>query len=208
MKNFLLIDDHDIVRAGMKYVILSLFSPCQVFEARDEASSLTALKEQGYHLIIMDVHMPNTNTFGLLDHIRIHYPDTGVLVYSVGAENIYAKKFLQAGASGFISKNAGLPELQKAIESCLNKKKYISAELAAQLANNFNASQSSNPFQSLTPKELEIATLLMEGNSVTGISNTLHISTSTVGTHKANILRKLNAGNLMELKELARQYNV
>jgi two-component system, NarL family, invasion response regulator UvrY len=207
MKCFLLIDDHEIVRIGVKFVIQSLFAPCEVYEATEEASALSRLKERDYHLIVMDVHMPHTNSFGLLEYIKINFPTTRVLVFSMGAENVYAKKFLQAGAVGFVSKNAGLAELQKAIEAGLKGHKYISTELANQLISGLN-DQTDNPFHGLTPKEFEIASLLMASKSVTDISKTLNISTSTVGTHKARILKKLNARDIIELNEIGKQYNI
>lgn len=207
MKNFLLIDDHEIVRLGVRFVLQSLFAPCEVHEACDEKSALLRLKEKDYNLIIMDVHMPDTNVFGLLEYIRINYPAASVLIFSMSAENIYAKKFLQAGAMGFVSKNAGLAELQKAVEAGLQKRKYISDQLVVQLTANFNE-HSVNPFHSLTTKEFEIASLLIGGTSVTDISRILNISTSTVGTHKASILKKLNVKSLVELCDLGKQYNL
>jgi DNA-binding NarL/FixJ family response regulator len=207
MKNFLLIDDHEIVRLGVKFVLQSLFAPCEVHEAVDEKSALLRLKEKNFNLIIMDVHMPDTNVFGLLEYITINYPAAGVLIFSMSAENVFAKKFLQAGAMGFVSKNAGLAELQKAVEAGLQKRKYISDELVLQLTTNFNE-HSVNPFHSLTTKEFEIANLLIGGISVTDISRVLNISTSTVGTHKASILKKLNVKSLMQLCDLAKQYDM
>jgi len=206
MKKFLLVDDHEIVRLGVKAVVESLFAPCHVYEAIDEKSALIRLKEKNHDLVIMDVHMPDTNIFRLLEHIKLNFPATRILVFSMSAERIYAKKFMAAGALGYVPKNAGLPELRKAIEAALNNRKYISPEFADQLAMDFT-NQTVNPFHSLTPKEFEISSLLMAGESVSAISKTLHISSSTVGTHKAKILHKLHAKNMVELCEMAKQYN-
>jgi DNA-binding NarL/FixJ family response regulator len=130
MKNFLLIDDHEIVRSGTKNVLQELFKPCEIFEAKDEKSALTQLKARKYDLVIMDVQMPDTDTAGLMGYIKTRYEDTRVLMFSMSSETVYAKRFLKAGAMGFVSKNAGLIELKKAVELVLNDRKYISEALA------------------------------------------------------------------------------
>lgn len=208
MKNFLLIDDHEIVRSGVKNVLLQLFNPCTIYEASDEKEALVALKEREYNLIILDVQMPDTDTLGLLEYIVVRFPSTKVLIFSMSAENLYAKRFLGAGAMGFVSKSTGLTELKKAIEVVLNNRRYISSELANQLANEIGDNRFTNPFQKLTSKELEVCTRLITGKSVTDIAKLLNISTSTVGTHKARVFEKLNVGNIVELIEIAKEYNV
>lgn len=208
MKNFLLIDDHEIVRSGVKSVLRELFTPCNVYEANNEQSGIKCLKERSYDLIIMDVQMPDTDSFGLLEYMRIRYPETGVLIFSMSAENIYARRFLKAGAMGFVSKSSGLTELQKAIALALNKQKYVSTELATQLGAEIGGDGQDNPFNKLSPKEFEIYTLLIAGKSVTQISKILDISTSTVGTHKARLFTKLRVTNLLELINLGKAYNI
>ena len=98
MKNFLLIDDHEIVRAGVKNVLTEIFKPCEIFEANDEKSALQELKARKYDLVIMDVQMPDTDTAGLMEYIKTRYPEAKVLMFSMSAENVYAKRFLKAGA--------------------------------------------------------------------------------------------------------------
>ena len=115
MKNFLLIDDHEIVRSGVKTVLLEMFKPCEIFEACNEKEALDQLKARRYELIIMDVQMPDTDSAGLMKNIKTRYPDAKVLIFSMSAENLYAKRFMKSGAMGFVTKNAGLSELIKAI---------------------------------------------------------------------------------------------
>lgn len=208
MKNFLLIDDHEIVRAGVKNVLQEIFKPCEIFEAHDEKTALQELKARRYDLIIMDVQMPDTDTAGLMEYIKTRFSDAKVLVFSMSAENVYAKRFLKAGAMGFISKNAGLIELKKAVELVLNDRKYISENLAEQLATEIGTQQPSNPFDKLSAREFEIATLLMTGKSGSEISELLSINSSTVGTHKARLFEKLKVANLPELIEVGRIYKL
>lgn len=206
MKNFLLIDDHEIVRSGVNNVLQELFKPCEIYEANDEKSALIQLKARTYDLVIMDVQMPGTDTAGLMDYIKTRYADIRVLMFSMSSENVYAKRFLKAGAMGFVSKNSGLLELKKAVELVLNNRKYISENLAEQLAAEIGSQQPNNPFDKLSAREFEIANLLMMGKSGSEISELLSINSSTVGTHKARLFEKLGVNNLPELIELARIY--
>ncbi|MEO7766862.1 MAG: response regulator transcription factor [Ferruginibacter sp.] len=208
MKNFLLIDDHEIVRSGVKNVLQELFKPCEIYEANDEKSALNQLKTHSYDLVIMDVQMPGTDTAGLMEYIKTRYTDTRVLMFSMSSENVYAKRFLKAGAMGFVSKNSGLLELKKAVELVLNNRKYISETLAEQLAAEIGSEQPNNPFDKLSAREFEIANLLMTGKSGSQISDLLSINSSTVGTHKARLFEKLGVTNLPELIEVARIYKL
>ena len=119
MKKFLIVDDHDVVRSGIKGLLLELFKPSEIAEARDGESATENLKHNQYDLIMMDIQMPKTDTLGLMEYIHIKYPDAKVLVFSMSAESIYAKRFLKAGAKGFLSKDAPLEEIKKAINLVL-----------------------------------------------------------------------------------------
>jgi len=189
-------------------VLQELFKPCEIYEANDEKSALNQLKAHKYDLVIMDVQMPGTDTAGLMEYIKTRYADIKVLMFSMSSENVYAKRFLKAGAMGFVSKNAGLTELKKAVELVLNNRKYISENLAEQLAAEIGSEQPNNPFDKLSAREFEIANLLITGKSGSQISELLSINSSTVGTHKARLFEKLGVSNLPELIEVARIYKL
>lgn len=208
MKIFLLIDDHEIVREGVKNLLLRLYNPCTVYEAGDAKTVLQQLKSQAFDLVLMDVQMPATDTAGLMEYIYNTYPGIKVLVFSMSAENLYAKKFLKAGARGFISKSAELTELKKAIDIVLNNRYYISEELKQIFADQLWISEPANPFEKLSKREFSIATMLIKGNSVSEISVLLNIAKSTVGTHKSRLFEKLEIKNIAELIELGRVYNI
>lgn len=208
VKKFLLVDDHLIVRSGIKGLLSEIFKPAEIDEASDGDSTVEQLKINKYDLIIMDIKMPNTDTLGLMQYIHTKYPETNVLIFSMNAENIYAKRFLKAGVKGFISKEAPLDELKKAINMVLNGRMYISETLAISLADESLSDQPTNPFDKLSEREFEIVTLLLSGQSSIEISKALSLQVSTIGTHKSRILIKLNVTNLLELKELANSFNL
>ena len=208
MKKFLLVDDHVVVRSGIKILLSDIYNPAEIHEAMNGETAVEKLKEHQFDLIIQDIQMPHTDTLGLMEFIHIKYPEAKVLMFSMSAENIYAKRFMKAGAYGFISKEAPLEEITRAINIILSNKKYVSETLAETLAEDSFSGKSGNPFNELSPREFEIVSLLLEGKTVTDISHSLNIQTSTVGTHKARLFEKLGVTNILELKELATTYNL
>ena len=208
MKRFLLVDDHVVVRSGIKVLLSEIYKPADIHEAFDGESTLEKLKESQFDLIMLDIQMPNTDTLGLMKIIHHTYPAARVLIFSMSAENIYAKRFMKAGAYGFISKEAPLDEITRAINLILNGRKYISETLIDKLAEDSLSSNPGNPFDKLSPKEFEIVTLLLTGKTLTEISQSLSIHTSTAGTHKARLFDKLGVTNVLELSELAKVYGV
>jgi two-component system invasion response regulator UvrY len=208
VKKFLLVDDHVVVRSGVKILLSQIFNPSEIDEAGDGDTVIELLKHHQYDLIIMDIQMPKTDTLGLMEYILIKFPDTKVLMFSMSAENIYAKRFLKAGACGFVSKDASLDEITKAINQVLNNKKYISPALASRLAEESFFDNPRNPFDKLSRREFEIASLLLSGQTLSEIAQSLNLQISTVGTHKGRLFEKLNVSNILELKELATTYNL
>ncbi len=208
MKKFLLVDDHNVVRSGIKGLLLELYKPSEISEASDGDTAIEILKHNQFDMIMMDIQMPKTDTLGLMEYIHIKYPDAKVLVFSMSAEAIYAKRFLKAGAKGFLSKDAPLDEIKKAISLVLNGRKYISESLASSLAEESISDTPSNPFNQLSPREFEIVSLLLSGQTISEISKLLNLQVSTIGTHKARLFDKLHVTNLLELKEIANSYNL
>lgn len=208
MKKFLLIDDHVVVRAGIKQLIQQEFEPAEIYEASDGESGHKMLEQRPFDLVMLDIQMPNTNSIEFMQNILKNFPEAKVLVFSMSAENVHAKRFLKEGAMGFISKDAPMEEIIKAISRILENRRYISGSLAAILANDSFESKSDNPFNKLSAREFEIANLLLTGQTISNISAAINLRVSTVGTHKARMFEKLGITNLLELKELANTYNL
>lgn len=209
MAYLLLVDDHSIVRTGLKLVIMDSFAHCQCDEASDGDSAFEKIRNNDYDLVVMDVNLPNTDSFGLLSAILSYKPGIKILMFSMNAEEIYAKRYLRMGTMGYLRKDAPESEIKKAISTVLNHRKYISAELSEQLLQDMQANDNAeNPFDKLSPREFEIVQHLARGASVAEISQKLNLHSSTVGTHKARIFNKLQCNNVIDLNELARVHNV
>jgi two-component system invasion response regulator UvrY len=121
---------------------------------------------------------------------------------------MYAKRFLKAGAVGFVSKDAPIEELKKAVQLTLNNKKYYSDKFIDTILNTEPGEENANPFLKLSGREFEIMSLLLEGKSVSDISQLLNIHNSTTGTYKSRIFEKLNIENVFQLTKLAEMYDI
>lgn len=207
MKRFLIIDDHEVVRSGIKTLLSDIYKESVVDEANNGETALESIKSNDYDLAMLDIKMPNTDTLALMETIRNNFPNLKVLVFSMSPENLYAQRYLKAGARGFLNKDSSMDEIHKAIEQILSGKKYISDNLVELLASTVGKNPDENKFNLLSPREFEIATLLLSGHTISQISKDLNLGVSTVGTHKARIFEKLQVSNLLELKGMADHYN-
>jgi len=209
-RKFLFVDDHAVVRASFTKILTEPFNPVEVDEAGNGEEAIAKIKKEHFDLVLMDVQMPQTDTLGLVEYIINRSPGTKILMLSMAPENIHAQRYLKAGASGYISKQASLDEVITAIDLILLGKKYLSAALTDDiLADSFVGKKGvSNPFKKLSRREFEIVTLLLQGTSLTDISTILNVAISTAGTHKSRLMEKLNVSNLMELKNIAMVYDL
>ncbi len=209
MPELLLVDDHAIIRTGLKLLIQKSFAHCKTDEAGDGIAAFEKIKNHDYDLVVMDINMPNTDSFGLLQTILACKPSTKIIMFSMNAEEIYAKRYLKMGAMGYLKKDASNDEIIKAITLVLQNKRYVSQELNEKLLTDLQLNhQPENPFDKLSPREFEIAQHLSHGDSVSEISQKLNLHTSTVGTHKARIFEKLGCHNIVELNSLAKVHHV
>ena len=208
MKKFLLVDDHSIVRSGVKLIIRSKYINAECDEAVDGDTAFEKVKSADYDLIVLDIHMPNTDPLGLIENIVRTKPQAKILIFTMGAEEIFAKRYLKLGVKGFLSKESDDEEISRAIDLVINNRKYISESLMTRMTDESLSNKSENPFNDLSNRELEIVLLLISGKSISEITEVLNIQNSTVGTHKSRILEKLKVGNVIELRELARIYHL
>lgn len=154
MMKCLIIDDHVVIRTGIKFLLYEKYKPAEIHEAHDGESATEQLRSNHYDLVIMDVQMPNTDTLNLMEQVKIEFPAIKVLIYSMSSEKIYAKRFMKSGAMGFLSKDAPLEEITRAIDTVLSGKRYISESIAEILAEDSYSGKTENPFEDLPGENL------------------------------------------------------
>ncbi|HTL10307.1 MAG TPA: response regulator transcription factor [Chitinophagaceae bacterium] len=207
-KRFLLVDDHSIVRSGVKLIITDKYLDAKVDEAADGEAAFNLVKKNEYDLMVIDLHMPSTDTMGLIVNILNMRPSAKIMVFTMGSEDVFAKRYLKLGVKGFLNKDCEDQEVSRAIEMILSNRKYVSERLINRLTEDSIKNRPDNPFQLLSNRELEITMLLIGGKAIGEITEILNIQNSTVGTHKAHILEKLKVENVIDLSELAKLYEI
>jgi two-component system invasion response regulator UvrY len=173
----LLVDDHAIVRAGLRRLLSSLADP-DIVEAANGRDALIRYREERPDVVILDFNLPGIGGLELLQRLVIDDPTACVLVFSMHAEAIYAARALQAGAKGYVSKNAAPDELLIAIRKLAEGGRYIENEIAQELA--LQSAPEGHPLHHLTERDLEIMRLLAEGRSLAEIAAALGVGYKTI----------------------------
>ena len=204
--NILLVDDHHIVNSGFQLIFLTSGFESDLKHCINGNECINLLDHHNFDLIILDVNLPDTDTFQLINLIRVKHPNQKILIYSMSAEEVYAKRFLQLGVSGYLNKESTNNELLLAIKTVLNEEKYLSKNILNILASEAINGSSANIFETLSPREFEVMTYFVRGMSNKEVSNLTNLHSSTIGTYKVKIFEKLNVSNVSQLQEMAKVY--
>ncbi len=208
MEKILIVDDHNIIRSGIKIMFTGELAHFSFDEAADGDTAMELIRNHNYSLIILDINMPGMSAQSIIENaIRLN-GDAKILIFSMNAENIYAKPFLKMGAKGYIRKDEAAEEIRHAIITVLNNKRYISKELSENFAGDLLVKQTDNPFDKLSPKQSEITRFLIEGKGLNEICHKLNLHSSTISTQKTRIFQKLNVKNVVDLYALAKMHMV
>lgn len=201
-------DDHSLIREGIKKILSTESDIKIVGESFDPFEVLEQLKKLKPDVIILDISMPGKSGLDLLKEIKIQLPDIKVLMMSMLPEEQFAKRTLKAGASGYITKTSLPEEFILAIRRVASGRKYVSQNLAEQLAEDIDENVEKKPYELLSDREFQILKLIASGKSQTDIADELAISVSTVNTYRSRILEKLKLKSNSELIRYAFQNNL
>lgn len=192
MKKILLVDDHNIVRQGLRNLI-ALESDLEVAgEAASGVEALKLVRNNTYDVVVLDISMPDKNGVDTLHDLKHTAPDLPVLILSGYAEEQYALNLIRSGCKGYLSKDADSDEIIKAIRTIANGKRYISAELAELMSNELSHPSEKLLHETLSDREFQVFFKLAGGLSPTEIANELNISIKTVSTYRTRILEKMS----------------
>ncbi|HEU5399405.1 MAG TPA: response regulator, partial [Gammaproteobacteria bacterium] len=159
-------------------------------------------------VILMDVSMPGIGGLEATRKLAMSLPDTRIIVISAQTAEPYPMKLLEAGASGYLTKDSAGDEIVTAIRRVLAGERYISADIARQLAMQAVNKTSGSPFDQLSSREMQVMIMATGGHSVQAISGKLHLSPKTVSTYRSRLFQKLGVNNDVELTRLALRYGV
>lgn len=192
MRNILLIDDHAVVRKGLKAILEEEFDDITVDEAGRGHEGISLLRKGRPDAVVLDINLPDMNGLEVLKRIRKDWPGLPVLILSVYGEDQYGVRMMRCGASGYLAKSSAPEHLVMALKKVIRGKKYISSKLAERLAYNLDRSSNELSVEGLSDREYQVFRMLAAGKTVTEIGTELHLSVKTVSTHRTHILHKMD----------------
>ncbi len=200
----LIVDDHQLFREGLANLIGGSDEIEIIAEAENAGQAIEMTSKLNPDVIIMDIGLPKINGIEATKILKKKYPNIKIIALSMHSDKHYIKGMLEAGASGYLLKNSTHNQVMDAVKSVYNGKKYLSSTITEVLIDNYlGKDEPSGEESKLTQRESEILKMIAEGISTREIAKKLFVSVKTIGTHKQNILEKLNLKSTTDLVKYA-----
>ena len=203
MIRVLIVDDHAILRRGLRALLSDEFHGAAFGEASNARQALEQLRKEKWDVALLDITLPGKSGLEILKEFKAARPKLPVLVLSAHAEDQFAIRVLKAGAGGYLTKESAPEELAKAIRKVLAGGQYVSPTLAEKLALRVRKDITLAPHETLSDREYEIMCLIASGKTVTEIAGELSLSPKTISTYSARVLEKLGVKNNAEITRYA-----
>jgi two-component system, NarL family, invasion response regulator UvrY len=197
--NMVIVDDHAIVRIGLKQLVQEAYPYATIWEAGSGREALMLLDRVRWDLAILDVNLPDQNGVELLKAIKQRQPLLPVMMLSLHPEEQYALRTLKAGAAAYLTKERAPEELVTAIKQVLAGRKFITATLAERLATVVFSPVEQLPHERLSDREFQVLCAIGQGKTVSAIAGDLSLSVKTVSTYRTRLLDKLQMKNTTDL---------
>jgi DNA-binding NarL/FixJ family response regulator len=195
----LIVDDHPIVRQGLKQTLADAAQIGEIMEAATPQDALDLVRRREWDAVILDIGLPGRGGLEVLKDIKGEVPRLPVLILSMHSEQQYAVRALRAGASGYLTKEAAPNDLIDAIRKIVAGRRYISPEIAERLATELTVDAARPLHASLSDREFDVLRSIASGQTVGEIADRLSLSVKTVSTYRARILEKMRLKNNAEL---------
>ena len=200
MHRILTIDDHEVVREGVKGLFAS--DVAEFGEARSGSEAVNLIREKDWDIAILDISLAGRSGLEVLKEIKQIKPKLPVLMLSMHAEDQYAMRAFKAGASGYVSKSSSRDELRDAVLKVIKGGRYVSPSMAERMVFDLTSSEKL-PHEQLSDRELEVLCLIASGRTVGEIAASLSLSDKTISTYRRRILDKMQLGTNAELTHYA-----
>ena len=199
----MIVDDHAIIREGIKSIVAGTGDISIAAETATGLDAIRLSRQLDYKVMLLDIALPDRNGIEVLKQIKSEKPDVSVLMFSIYREDQYAIRALKAGASGYLNKQCSTTDLLQAIRQVAGGLKYISPQLAQELANNIGHEHDDAPHKTLSDREFQTLTMIASGKSVSDIAKDLSLSVKTISEYRARILLKMKLRHNAELTHYA-----
>jgi two-component system invasion response regulator UvrY len=199
----LIVDDHAVVRQGIKQIITDMDTPVEVAEAGNGSDAIRMLREGAWDMVLLDINLPGKNGIEVLKQIKSEWKKLPVLMLSMYSEDQYAMRAIRSGASGYMTKETAPDELLSAISKVTRGGRYISAAVAEKLVFEQDETCDELPHHVLSDREYEVLRLIASGKTVSEIADQLLLSVKTISTYRSRILEKMKMKHNAELTHYA-----
>jgi len=199
MMRVLIVDDHAIVRRGLRELLSDEFHGAAFGEASEARLALEQLRRKEWDVALLDIALPGKSGLDLLKELKAEWPALPVLVVSAHPEDQFAVRALKAGAGGYMTKESAPEELAKAVRKILSGGRYVSPALAEKLAMGVTKDLTRTPHETLSDREYEVMSRIGSGKTVTEIGEELSLSPKTISTYRSRVLLKLGVKNSAEI---------
>ncbi len=205
----LVVDDHALIRKGLKQILDDTSDMRVTGEAETGMQAVKMVRENGYDMVLLDITLPDKHGVEVLKQIKAECPSLPVLILSMHPDDQYAMRAIKAGASGYMNKQSAPSQLVTAIRKVASGRKYISGELAEQLANDLTKdSQKEVSHHVLSNREYQTLCLMAAGKSLSEMADIMSLSAKTVSVYRARMLEKMNLKNNAEAVRYAISHNL
>jgi two-component system invasion response regulator UvrY len=208
MIRLLVVDDHELVRIGLRQILADYPAIQVAGEAADGETALRLNRELRPDVVLLDVSLPGLSGFEVTTRLKQASPAVGIVILTVHEQAPYPTQLLEAGASAYLTKGCPATELVQAIHTVARGGRHIGSRVAQQMALNLLPGRSASPFEGLSAREMEVLLLLAEGHKVSEIADLMHLSPKTVATYKYRIYDKLNTRSDVDMTRMAMRWGV
>ncbi|MCU0988495.1 MAG: response regulator [Xanthomonadales bacterium] len=208
MIRVLVVDDHELVRIGLRHILADYPAIQIAGEAVDGESALRMNRELRPDVVLLDVSLPGLSGFEVTTRLKQVSPELGIVILTVHEQSPYPAQLLAAGASAYLTKGCPATELVQAIKTVARGGRHIGSRVAQQMALNFLPGGTASPFAGLSAREMEVMLMLAEGRKVADIAEVMHLSPKTVATYKYRIYEKLNTRSDVDMTRMAMRWGV
>jgi two-component system invasion response regulator UvrY len=203
MKRILLVDDHEVLRDGVKRVLDKPPGDATFGEAGTVQEALKLVREQNWDVVVLDISLGDRSGLDILKELKQLRPRLPVLILSMHSEEQFARRAFKAGASGYVTKDSPGAELLKAVNKVMTGGRYVTATLAEKLLFDFDMGSHLPRHETLSDREFEVLRLIASGKTINEVADTLYLSPSTISTYRARILEKMGMKTNAELTRYA-----
>lgn len=208
MIRIMVVDDHELVRVGLRHILADYPFLQIAAEACDGESAIRLNREVRPDVVLLDVCLPGLSGIEVTARLKKASPQIGIIILTVQEQAPFPERLLEAGASAYLTKGCPTTELVDAIKTVARGGRHIGAAVAQQMALKVLPGGQATPFDELSSREMEVMLMLADGRKIAEIANIMNLSPKTVATYKYRIFDKLNTRSDVDMTRMAMRYGV